>query len=153
MGPNLKIFEKSQKCRGKKIFFFPEPVLLYTSFAHQCSCNIFFLQEYFFLGDSWEKYVLAPPTTPATPGYPGFRVTRQAALFLMVPVSIWAEERCSGARYSGGLRFLQSRSKSIKYFFLGCRGVVVGDFFLSLAKNGSKFGKRQKIPKMSSFCF
>jgi hypothetical protein len=29
----------------------------------------------------------------------------------------------------------------MKFFFLGCRGVVVGDFFLSLAKNGSKFEK------------
>jgi hypothetical protein len=34
------------------------------------------------------------------------------------------------------------------FFFLGCRGVVVGDFFLSLAKNGPKF---EKMSNMSSF--
>jgi hypothetical protein len=60
MGPNLKIFEKSQKCRGKKKKIFSEPVLLDTSSAHQFGCNTFFRKIFFFKGESWKTFFLLP---------------------------------------------------------------------------------------------
>jgi hypothetical protein len=47
-----------------------KPMPLHTSFAHQFSCNTFFLQELFFPGESLKKYVLAYPSTPIWPVWP-----------------------------------------------------------------------------------
>jgi hypothetical protein len=63
MGRNLENFGKIRKMSGKKTYCFVVPVLLDASFAHQCSCNIFVSQEYFFFGESFEKCVLAPTPT------------------------------------------------------------------------------------------
>jgi hypothetical protein len=63
MGRYLENFGKSQKCRAKKLIS-PEPMLLHTLNAHQLSCNTFFLQDYFFVGESWKKYFFDPTNKP-----------------------------------------------------------------------------------------
>jgi hypothetical protein len=123
-----------------------KPVPLHTSFAHQSSCNICFLQEYFFSWESWEKYFLAPRLPPATPSYPGFRVTK---CWPLRGVNRWSSEKSKGA-------FPRPEIGSRRFFFIStkmdqrCSGGFLGPLwgvFLSLAKIGSKFGKVSKNPK------
>jgi hypothetical protein len=132
-----KFFEESQKCRAKKIIFLVEPVPLDTSLVHQSSCNTFFFEEYFFLGESWEKCVLAPPTPQTGPPLPRVNAHHLSGFARYLGRSTVGPQKNPrvphSGQFRGDARLLLFRPKWTD----GARdnfSAYSGGFFLSLAK-------------------
>jgi hypothetical protein len=127
-------------------------VPLDTSFAHQLSCNIFFSKRFFFWGEGWEKYVVAPPTPQTGPHYPGLMRTICPDLR-----AIWGG-RPSVPKEIQGCRAQAKSREAYDYFYFDLNGPTVlgqifgptvGDFFVLSEKMGQNLENFREIPKMS----